>query len=538
MQPPTTNIVVAHAPADASLASYYAIALRTQGAGAAPYSPPAGQSPQAIAAQVRDSRALVVLVTDPAPAWAAGLVGGYRGLMATERWRRIAIVRRGAGQLSPDMQGLPWIEASDKPVEEVATEILSLLAGAPAPAPAPAPVAVPAGSPPPVQRAVPAGPPQWPGAQAINPPIADGLMTRRALLVGGLGIAAIGAVALSTSAVMTRGFGLFASAAAPTTPPLTPLAFTSSDNTLYAVDLAKGALRWGFTADAFVRPAESASQSRVYAISEQGTLYALNTSNGQPIWHASIPGPVKVRPVEAGGLIYTGSDDHNVYALNTKDGSVIWKFQTGGAVEARPTVANGVVYIGSQDSVVYALGASDGKLIWKHDTSGPVASGAAVGDDVIYVGSDDRNLRAIRIKDGHLFWRFQTGKSVSSSPAVAGDTVYVGSQDGGVYAIQTDAPKMRWRFRTDGAVLSSPVVENGVIYIGSSDKNVYAIGTDGKKVWSYKTGAAVNGRLLFANGVVYATSDALYALDAAKGTPNWRFAAEGKTDYFSPGITS
>ena len=535
MQPPSTNIVVAHAPADASLASDYAIALRTQGVGASPYSPPNGQSPQAIAAQLRDSRALVALVTDPAPAWAGALIAGYRGLMASDRWRRIVIIRRGAGQLSSEMQGLPWIEASDKPVEEVATEILSLLAGAPAPAPVP--VAVPAGGAPPIERAIPAGPPRWPGAQPVNPPLGDGLMTRRALLIGGLGVAAIGAVAFSTSAVMTRGFGLFARGGTPTLSPLTPLVFTSSGNTLYAIDLANGSLRWGFTADAFVRPAESATQGRIYAITEQGTIYALNTSDGKPIWRASIPGPAKVRPVEAGGVIYTGSDDHNVYALNTKDGSVIWKFTTNGAVEARPTIANDVVYIGSRDSKVYALGASDGKQIWTHDTNGPIVSGAAVGDDVIYIGSDDRNLRAIRIKDGRLFWRFQTGKSVSSSPALAGDTVYVGSQDGGVYAIQTDAPKMRWRFRTDGSVFSSPAVDNGVIYIGSSDNNVYAIGTDGKKVWNYKTGDAVNGRVVFANGVVYATSDALYALDATKGTPLWHFAADGKTGYFSPGIT-
>lgn len=535
MQPPANNIVVAHAPADASLASYYAIALRTQGAGAAPYSPPAGQSPQAIAAQVRDSRALVVLVTDPAPAWAGALISGYRGLMATERWRRIAIVRRGAGQLSSEMQGLPWIEASDKPVEEVATEILALLAGAPAPAPVP----VPAREAQPLERPIPSGPPRWPGAQPIKPSPGDELMTRRALLIGGLGVAAIGAVALSTSAVMTHGFGLFGGAAgASTPPPLTPQVFTSSGNTLYAVDLAKGTLRWGFTADAFVRPAESASKEVIYAISEQGTVYALSVRDGKPIWHASIPGPVKVRPVESGGLIYTGSDDNNVYALNTKDGSVIWKFTTNGPVEARPTIANGVVYIGSQDTMVYALGASDGKQIWKYNTNGPIASSAAVGGDVIYIGSDDRNLRAIRIADGRLHWRFQTGRSISSSPAVAGDTVYVGSQDGGLYAIQTDAPKMRWRFRTGDAVFSSPVVDNGVVYFGSSDHTVYAVGTDGKKIWNYKTGGAVNGRLLFANGVVYANSDALYALDAAKGAPIWHFAADGKSGYFSPGLSS
>ena len=88
MQPPTSgDIVVAHAPADASLASYYALALRTQGAGAAPYSPPGGQPPQSIASQVRNSRALVVLVTDPAPAWAGGL-------LAVMWWRRFV---RGGG---------------------------------------------------------------------------------------------------------------------------------------------------------------------------------------------------------------------------------------------------------------------------------------------------------------------------------------------------------------------------------------------------------------------------------------------------------
>lgn len=530
MQPPVSDIVVAHAPADASLASYYAIAIRTQGAGASPFSPPAGQPPQAIASQVRNSRALVVLVTDPSPVWASGLLTGYRELMATEPWRRIAVIRRGAGQLSPEMQGLPWIEATEKPVEEVAAEILALLAGAPAPVPVPV-------TPGPVTPVRPSGPPQWRANQPIAPQAPSGpLLTRRTLLIGGLGLGAIGAVALSTTAVLTRGFGLFAGASTTTNPLVPPLLFTSNGSTLYAVDLAKGTLSWGFTADAPMRPAAIATQGVIYAISENGTIYALSTS-GKPLWHASIPGPVKVRPVIAGGLIYSGSDDHNVYALDTKDGSIKWKYKTGDMVEALPTVANGVVYIGSQDGNVYALGATDGKLIWKHGTGGSIFSSVAVGDNVIYVGSDDRNLRAIRIPDGSLKWRFKTGDKISSSPAFQGDTVYVGSQDGGVYAVQSDAPKMRWRFRTNGAVYSSPVIDNDVIYVGSSDHNIYAIGTDGKQRWNYKAGSAVNGRFVVSGGVVYASSDQLYALDATKGSVVWQFAVTGKSGYFSPGIT-
>lgn len=530
MQPPASDIIVAHAPAEASLASYYAIALRTQGAGASPFSPPAGESPQALAAQVRNSRALLVLVTDPAPAWADALIEGYRGLTATERWRRVAIVRRGAGQLSAAMQGFPWIEASDKPVEEVAAEVLSLLAGAPVPTAAP--VAVPG----PAKPVGPAGPPQWPGAQPVGQPLGDGQMTRRALLIGGLGVAAIGAVALGTTAVMTRGFGLLA-APNPTTVVVPPLLFTASGNTLYAVDLAKGTLRWGFTADAPVRPAEIAAQGLIYAISEHGTIYALETGGGKQRWQASIPGPVLVRPTIVGDTIYTGSDDHNVYALSAKNGSIVWKFTTGDKVQARPTIGNGIVYVGSRDGMVYALGAGDGKLVWKHPTGGPISSSAAIGNGVIYIGSDDRNLRSLRVADGSFAWRFTTGNRISSTPAVAGDTVYVGSQDGGLYAIQADAPTMRWRFRTGGAIFSSPVVVNDVICFGSDDHNVYGVGTDGNKRWSYQAGDGVNGRFLAANGVVYASSDALYALDAAKGSLVWRFAAEGKSGYFSPGIT-
>jgi eukaryotic-like serine/threonine-protein kinase len=532
MQPPATDIVVAHAPADASLASYYAIALRTQGAGASPFSPPPDQPPQSLAAQVRNSRALVVLVTDPMPVWASALVTGYRGLLATEKWRRIAIVRRGAGQLSPEMQGLPWIDGNEKPVEEVAGDVLAMLAGAPAPTPMmSAPVAPP-------KPTIAAGPPQWPGAQPMQQSLADGLLTRRTLLIAGLGIGSLGAVALMTSAALTRGFGLFSGSASPTVGVVPPLIFTSSGNTLYAIDRASGARRWGFTADAAVRGAEVSTQGLLYAISENGTLYALNTADGKPRWQASSTGTAKVRPVLSGNLLYVGSEDHNVYALNAKDGSVAWKFATGDSVGSRPVVANGVVFIGSNDQNVYALGASDGKQQWKFSTNGPVNSAAAVGQDFIYIGSDDHNLWALRVANGRHHYNFTTGNKVSSIPALVGDTVYVGSQDGAVYAINADSPDMRWRFRTGGPVGSSPVVANGAVYIGSNDQNVYALGaSDGKQQWKFKTGGNVTGRFVVDNGVVYASSDKVYALDATSGSSKWQFSVDGKPGYSSPGIS-
>lgn len=535
MQPPATDIVVAHAPAEASLASYYAIALRTQGSGSSPFSPPAGQSPQAIVAQIRNSRALVVLVTDPMPTWAGALVTGYRELAATERWRRIVVIRRGAGQLSPEMQGLPWIEATDKPVEEVATEVLALLAGTPVPRP------IPVAAPPAqiIQQPLqPVGPPQWPTAQPMPKSLGDDVLTRRALLFGGLGVAALGAVALATSAVLTRGFGAFASPAATSGPGgVPPLIFTSSDTMLYAIDLGTGKQRWRFTADAQIRAALISSHGIIYAASAQGTMYAINTADGKPHWSNKSIGPTRVRPIEANGVLYIGSDDNNVYAVKTTDGSVVWKTPTNDAVQCRPSVVNGVVYVGSHDGNLYALDASSGKRIWKFQTGGAVISAPAVGQDLVFVGSDDHNIWSLHLADGRHHWNFTTGASVSSSPSVTSDTVYVGSQDGGIYAVQVDSPVMRWRFRTGGPVASSPIVDSDVIYVGSNDHKAYAIGTDGNKRWSHQTGGNVNGRFALANGVVYANSDKIYALNASSGAEIWTFAADANTAYSSPSIT-
>src|SRR5437870_5089821 len=54
-------------------------------------------------------------------------------------------------------------------------------------------------------------------------------------------------------------------------------------------------------------------------------------------------------------------------------------------------------------------------------------------------------------------------------------------------------PALLWSFKTGGPVRSSPVIAGGKVFIGSDDFKIYALDfASGKKLWEFKTGAAVH----------------------------------------------
>jgi outer membrane protein assembly factor BamB len=187
---------------------------------------------------------------------------------------------------------------------------------------------------------------------------------------------------------------------------------------------------------------------------------------------------------------------------------------------------------------------------WNVSTGGAIESSPAVDHvrrHAAFVGSDDGNLYAFNALDGTTLWTGPTGGPVRSSPAIDGNVVYVGSDDGKVYAFDADgtgcagAPKVcdpLWTASTGGAVASSPAVVGGIVYVGSNDGTVYALNAiDGSTVWSADAACVGTASTTCAmatpavvDGIVFIGSDegdglnesgALYAFDAATGTPLW-----------------
>jgi len=75
------------------------------------------------------------------------------------------------------------------------------------------------------------------------------------------------------------------------------------------------------------------------------------------------------------------------------------------------------------------------------------------------------------------------------------------------------------------------MTHNDAIYIGSGDENIYALDLKtGEKVWSYKTGGAVEATACIVEDLVFiGSSDSfLYALDKKTGEFKWKYETGGK----------
>ncbi len=135
--------------------------------------------------------------------------------------------------------------------------------------------------------------------------------------------------------VVARGLVIFAS---------------SADDTVRALDLETGALRWRFTAGGPVRFAPQVEGDRCYLSSDDGVVHCLAADTGAPVW--SFRAALNERQVPGNGRMISR-----------------WPCRSGLAVD------RGAVYVAAgmwpaEGVLVYALNARDGSVIWCNDTSG------------------------------------------------------------------------------------------------------------------------------------------------------------------------
>ena len=324
----------------------------------------------------------------------------------------------------------------------------------------------------------------------------------------------------------------------------------SYDGNLYSLDAATGKQRWKFSFEGEHRfmgrhlhgalpAAESMPdpfdvflssptvvQGVVYVGSGDGSVYALDAARGALRWKFKTGNVVHASPAVADGVVYIGSWDSYFYALDAATGRERWRFKTGEdaeisnqvGIQSSAVVADGLVYFGCRDANLYALDAATGVKVWAMSNQGSwVVSTPIVRGDTLYFATSDSGLfRAVNAKTGAELYSLSFHHwPMFSSPAIAGSTLYIGSHAGTLIAIDLDRHSTAWTFETDGAVrngpalrkkdrepnyaaaftdgfyddlvigawrmlsmgavLSSPVVDGEAVYFGSADGSVYAV---------------------------------------------------------------
>jgi outer membrane protein assembly factor BamB len=126
---------------------------------------------------------------------------------------------------------------------------------------------------------------------------------------------------------------------------------------IYALDATTGAEIWNFPFPSSIcggSESPSVANGIVYMGNYDDTLYAVDITTGLLKWSFTTGDVINSQVAIANGVVYLPSADAHLYALDATSGALLWTGATGGALDS-PAVVHGVVYSGSEDSNLYAF---------------------------------------------------------------------------------------------------------------------------------------------------------------------------------------
>lgn len=295
----------------------------------------------------------------------------------------------------------------------------------------------------------------------------------------------------------------------------------STDNSVYAIDLATGKQQWAYPTQDMVEAPPLVLNGKVYIGSSDFFFYALDAKTGAMLWKFEcqdkiLGGANWFVGKDGKKRIVVGSYDAHVYCFD-EAGTKLWAYETDNYVNGTPAIHNGEVVFGGCDAGLHMVDGETGDRITKIDlgagcqVAGSVAllgdkayfghygneflrvdldsgdidwryaskregfcSSPALNDKYAVFGGRDKNLHCVRRLDGTPQWRFKTRRKVDASPVITGDKVLFGSGDGRLYMLSLDSGKELWSYDIGKPVYSSPAVVDGMIVVGASDHRVYA----------------------------------------------------------------
>jgi outer membrane protein assembly factor BamB len=188
-----------------------------------------------------------------------------------------------------------------------------------------------------------------------------------------------------------------------------------------------------------------------------------------------------------------------------------------------PTVVGRRLFVQANSGTVYALEAATGDVLWRRDVYRPSSTSTpAVASGDVYVAADTRVV-SLRAPDGHLRWKAELPDQAARSPTVVDGVVYEAVLEAGVYALSARTGEVLWHQPTGLGMENTPTVDDHSVYVGDVDGNLYSFDrTTGVPRWTSALGwRFVLNDPVEANGVIYAATIGVFALDARTGDKLW-----------------
>ncbi len=302
----------------------------------------------------------------------------------------------------------------------------------------------------------------------------------------------------------------------------------STDNAVYAIDLATGEQRWRFETKDMVEAPPLAHEGRIYIGSSDFFFYALDAADGALLWkHETgdriLGGANWFRDPAGRTRLLVGSYDANVYCFDRDGGAPLWTYTTDNYVNGSPAIAGDETLFGGCDAALHLVDLQSGERAAKIELGEgcQVAGSVALLGDRAYFGHYGNEFLRVDLDAGEVEWRYASKRQgFCSSPAIDAEHVVFGGRDRYLHCCKRADGTPLWKFRTKRKVDSSPVICGDKVVFGSGDGRLYMLRMeDGEQVWSYDVGkpiysspAVVDGRVVIGAGDQY-----VYAFEAPAG---------------------
>ncbi len=296
--------------------------------------------------------------------------------------------------------------------------------------------------------------------------------------------------------------------------------FGSSDQSVYAVDVATGKKVWSFPTDDIVDAPPLVIDGRVYVGSSDAFFYALDAKSGDLAWkfetgHQIIGGANYARLADGSLRIVVGSHDNKLYCFDT-GGKKLWDYETGNFVNGAPAILGGRAVFGGCDAILHVVSIKTGQRVDQVELGSEcyVANAVALADNKVYLGHYGNEFLCVDLAKSEVVWGYPSTKAFFSSPALAKDRVVFGGRDRQMHCVARSDGKPIWTFPTRRKIDGSPVICGDKVVFGSGDGRLYIVNlSDGKEVWKYEIGRPVFSSPAVAGGMILvgASDNRLYA---------------------------
>lgn len=202
----------------------------------------------------------------------------------------------------------------------------------------------------------------------------------------------------------------------------------------------------------------AAAGGRVFfGSSSENKLFCLDAATGAICWKQRLGGPIRLAPTYADGRVYVGCDDGYAYCFEAGTGRLVWRFHAapedrrvlghGRMISLWPLrggvlIDGGVAYLAAgifpaEGIFLYALDAKTGRELWRNDTCGEdPRSGISpqgyllASATTLYAPLGRVSPAAFDRQTGRLKYHTYFGKTVGGSYALlVGEHVYTGTEE-------------------------------------------------------------------------------------------------------------